>query len=150
MQTAHKLQSTQSISCFTHISEIQEDHLKHLDIEVANNRYFYLQSLKFNPAILEFACQDITFQTSVISDKFLSTIQQLQVKQLSPNYLQGSTMVELYKPKTEKWTSSFLHLRTCSQLMYLTSKNCQQRSLTFFLHEPIVNLMKLLKFFQFI
>jgi hypothetical protein len=65
--------NTQSISSLTHISEIQENHLKHLDIEVANNRYIYLKSLKFNQAILVSACQDITFQTGVIPYKFLST-----------------------------------------------------------------------------
>ncbi len=43
--------NTQSSSSLTHISEIQEDHLKQLNIELANNRYFHLQSLKFNPAI---------------------------------------------------------------------------------------------------
>jgi hypothetical protein len=52
--------NTQSISSLTHISEIQ-DHLKHLDIEVTNNCYLYLQSLKFNPAILVSACQDLKF-----------------------------------------------------------------------------------------
>jgi hypothetical protein len=43
--------NTQSISSLTHISEIQEDHLKNLIIEVSNNHYFFLQSLKFSPAI---------------------------------------------------------------------------------------------------
>ena len=79
-----------SINSLTHISEIQEDHLKHLDIEVANNRYFYIHQLKFNPALLVSACQDVTFQSNAISDKFLSTIQQLQLKRLSPNFLQGT------------------------------------------------------------
>jgi hypothetical protein len=65
--------NTQSISSLTHFAEIQENHLKHLDIEVANNCYLYLQYLKFNLAILVSACQDITFQTNVISGKFLST-----------------------------------------------------------------------------
>ena len=33
----------QSISDLTHISEIHEEHLKHLDIEVANAQYLYIQ-----------------------------------------------------------------------------------------------------------
>ena len=32
--------NTQSTSSLAHTTKIQEDHLKHLDIEVANNRYF--------------------------------------------------------------------------------------------------------------
>jgi hypothetical protein len=76
-----------SISSLTHTAEIQEDHLKHLEIEMANNRYFYLQSFKFNLAILVSAAQDITMQTSTISNKFLNTIQQLQLKRLSPDFL---------------------------------------------------------------
>jgi hypothetical protein len=43
------------------------------------------------------ACQDITLQTNVIANKFFSTMQQLQVKRLSQNFLQGSTLVKLYK-----------------------------------------------------
>jgi hypothetical protein len=43
--------NTQSISILTHQFEIQKDHLNHTDIEVASNRYFYLQSVKLNPAI---------------------------------------------------------------------------------------------------
>jgi hypothetical protein len=34
------------ISSLTHIVEIQEDHLKHIDSEVANDRIFYLQNLQ--------------------------------------------------------------------------------------------------------
>jgi hypothetical protein len=49
---------------------------------------FLSSILDFNPAILISACQDITFQTNLISDKYLSTIQPLQVKRPSPNFLQ--------------------------------------------------------------
>jgi hypothetical protein len=35
--------NTKSITSLTYIAEAQEDHLKHLDIEVTSNRYFYLQ-----------------------------------------------------------------------------------------------------------
>jgi hypothetical protein len=75
--------NTKSVSSLTHVLEIQEDHLKHPYNEVSNNIYFNLQQLKFNPALLVLACQDVTFQTNTISDKFLSTIQKLQVKQVS-------------------------------------------------------------------
>jgi hypothetical protein len=61
-----------SINSLTHIAEIQEDHLKHLEIEMANNCYFYLQNLKFNPALLVSAAQDITMQTSAISNKLFN------------------------------------------------------------------------------
>jgi hypothetical protein len=79
-----------SISSLNHIVKIQEDHLKHLEIELAHDRYSYLQNFKFNPALLILATQDITFQTKTILNKFLNTIQQLQVKRLSPDFLQVS------------------------------------------------------------
>jgi hypothetical protein len=53
-----------SINSLTHITDTQntqEDHLKQLDIEVANDNYFYLQQQKFNFALLVLACQDMTF-----------------------------------------------------------------------------------------
>jgi hypothetical protein len=59
-----------SINSLTHIAEIQEDHLKHLEIEMANNHYLYLQNLKFNPALLVSAAQDITMQTSAAFSRF--------------------------------------------------------------------------------
>jgi hypothetical protein len=93
--TAQMTRNKNSISSLTHIKEIQEDHLKHLEIEMATNRYFYLQNLKFNPALLVSATQDITIQTSTISNKFLNTIQQLQLKRLSPDFLQGSKIKRL-------------------------------------------------------
>jgi hypothetical protein len=40
--STHIAKNTLSISSFTHITEIQESHLKHLEIEVANNCYLYL------------------------------------------------------------------------------------------------------------
>jgi hypothetical protein len=59
---------------------------------MANDRYFYLQSLKLNPALLVSASQDIIFQTHTILDKFLNTFQQIQLKRLLTNFLQGSTI----------------------------------------------------------
>jgi hypothetical protein len=94
--TAQITRNKNSISSLTHIAEIQEDHLKHLELEMATNRYFYLQNLKFNPALLVSATQDITMQTSTISNKFLNTIQQLQLRRLSPDFLQGSTIIKLF------------------------------------------------------
>jgi hypothetical protein len=68
------MKNTQTISSLTHISEIQEDQMKHLDIEVASNPISYLQFIKLSPAILVSAWQEITFQTNFISDNFLLTI----------------------------------------------------------------------------
>ena len=94
--TAQITRNKNSIRSLTHIAEIQEDHLKHLDIEMATNRYLYLQNLKFNPALLLSATQDITMQTNAVSNKFTNTIQQLQVKRLSPDFLQGETIIKLF------------------------------------------------------
>jgi hypothetical protein len=95
--TAQITRNKNSISSLTHIAEIQEDHLKHLEIEMATNCYFYLQNLKFNPALLVSATQDSTMQTNTISNKFLNSIQQLQLKRLSPDFLQESTIKRLFR-----------------------------------------------------
>jgi hypothetical protein len=153
--TAQITRNKNSIRSFTHIAEIQEDHLKHLEIEIATNRYFYLQNLKFNPALLVSATQDITMQTSTISNKFLTTIQQLQIKRLSPDFLHGTTIKRL-----------FIHLQNiaCQGNMDLLNSapsdlfqiyvsylyKSHTNELNIFLHVPMVNPSKLLKFFQFI
>jgi hypothetical protein len=64
--TAQITRNKNSISSLTHIAEIQEDHLKHLEIKMATNHCFYLQNLKFNPALLVSATQEITIQTNTI------------------------------------------------------------------------------------
>jgi hypothetical protein len=118
---------------------------------VANNRYFYLQSLEFNIAILVSACQGITFQTNSISVKFLSTIQQLQVKRLSLNFLQGSTVLELHKHlqlKAQNGNMAFL-ISAPSDLFQIDVSyfyKSPTNELNIFVHVP----MKLLKFYQFI
>jgi hypothetical protein len=68
-----------------------------LQPEIANTRYFYLQFLQFNLAILVSACQDITFKANTILDKLLGAIQQLQVQRLAPDFLQGPTILKLFK-----------------------------------------------------
>jgi hypothetical protein len=131
--------NTQSISSLTHFSEIQENYLKHLEIEVANNGYLYIHSLKFNPAILVSACQDITFQTSVISDKFLSTIQQLQVKRLSPLYC-GQTPFKHLQLKAQKSNMDLL-ISALSDLFQIDVSyfyKSSTKELNIFLHVPMV------------
>ena len=144
-----------SINSLTHIADIQENHLKHLDIEVANNRYFYLHQLKFNPALLVSASQDITFQTNAISDKFLSTIQQLQLKRLSPNFLQGETINKLFLHLQQKAHANNMDLliNAPSDLFQIDVSyfyKSHNMELNIFIHAPMVKPMKLLKFFQFI
>jgi hypothetical protein len=43
---SQKSKNSISSSSLTHLAEIQEDHLKHLDIEVANICYFFLLQIK--------------------------------------------------------------------------------------------------------
>jgi hypothetical protein len=139
----------------THISEIQVHHLKHLDIKSAINHYFYLPSLKFDPAIWVSAFQDITFQTNIITNKFLTTIEQIQVKRLSQNFLQGKTMVKLYKHLQLKAQNGNMELLVSapSNLLQIDVSYFYKSSATelnIFLHVPMVKPMKLLIFFQFI
>jgi hypothetical protein len=127
--TAQITRNINSISSLTHIAEIQEDHLKHFEIEMDTNRYFYLQNLKFNPALLVSATQDITLQTNTISNKFLNTIQQ------------GSTIKRLFTH-----LQNIAHQGKMDLLIYKSHNN----ELNIFLPVPMVNPSKLLKFFQFI
>jgi hypothetical protein len=87
------------------------------------------------------ACQDIIFQSNVIENKFLSTLQQIQVKILSPNFLQGSTLVKLYKQLQLKAhngnmkllilaPSDLFHIDVC----YFCKSS--RTELNFFLHVP--------------
>ena len=144
-----------SINSLTHIAEIQEDHLKHLELEMATNRYFYLQNLKFNPALLVSATQDITMQTNTIANKFLNTIQQLQLKRLSPDFLQGSTIIKLFTHlQTIAHQGNMDLLITAPSDLFQIDVSYFYKShtneLNIFLHVPMVNPNKLLKFFQFI
>ena len=144
-----------SISSLTHIAEIQEDHLKHLEIEMADNRYFYLQNLKFNPALLVSAAQDVTMQTNSISNKFLNTIQQLQLKRLSPDFLQGTTIKQLFThlQNIAHQGNMDLLISAPSDLFQIDVSyffKSHLNELNIFLHVPMVNPSKLLKFFQFI
>jgi hypothetical protein len=101
------------------------------------------------------ACQDIAFQTSVISDKFLTTIQQLQVKLLASNFIQGSTMVKLFEHLQLKAQSGNMNvlISASSDLFQIDVSYFYKSStmeLNIFLHVPVVKLVKLLKFFQLI
>jgi hypothetical protein len=141
---------TVHLSSLTHIFEIQEEHLKQLDIEVANNCFFYLQSLKLNLAISVSTRQNITFQTNIISDKFLSTIQDLQVKWVSPNFLQGSTVVKLYKHlqhKAQNGNTNLLILEPSDLFQIDVSYfyKSSTKELNILLHVLMVKPMKLLK-----
>jgi hypothetical protein len=117
---------------------------------MADNSYFYLQNLKFNPALLVSATQDIIMQTNTISNKFLSTIQQLQLKRLSPDFLQGSTIKRLF---THLQSKMDLLISAPSDLFRIDVSyfyKFHTNELNIFLHVPMVNPNKVLKLIQFI
>jgi hypothetical protein len=153
--TAQITRNKNSIRNLTHIAEIQEDHLKHLEIEIATNRYFYLQNLKFNAALLVSATQDITMQANTISNKFLNTIQQLQLKRLSLDFLQGTTIKQLFTHLQNIAHQGNMDLLISApsdlfQIDVLFFYKSNTNELNIFLNVPMVNPSKLLKFFQFI
>jgi hypothetical protein len=124
----------------THILEIQEDHLNHLGIEVATTSFFYLKSLKFVAA-----SQD---------DKVLYTIQQIQVKSLSPNVLRGSTIIKLFQRLQQTASKGNMELLISAlsdlfQIIVSCFYKSASRELNIFLHIPMVKQLELLKFFQF-
>jgi hypothetical protein len=61
-----KLKKIKSSFSLIQTSEIQEDHLKHLDIKEANYQYVCLQQFQFNPTLHVLACQDVVFQSNAV------------------------------------------------------------------------------------
>jgi hypothetical protein len=88
-------------------------------------------------------------------NKFMTTIEQLQIKRLSPNFLQGQTIIKLYKHLLLKAQNGNMELLILapSDLFQIDVSYFYKLStieLNIFLHLPMVKPNKLLKFFQFI
>ena len=152
-----------SIKNMTHIAEIQENYLSHLDINVTINRYLTLQgsplqikaAAQLDPALLFIAAQEIISKTTTISDDLLSAIQQVQMNRLSTNFLQGSTINKIYNHllKTASSQNMELLISRPSDLFQIDVSyyyKSHSQELNIFLHTPMVKSQNIMKFFKFI
>ena len=58
-----------NIATLTHISEIQQNHLEHLDLENASENSIMLNALRYNPALLASAAHKVVLKSSDIIHK---------------------------------------------------------------------------------
>jgi hypothetical protein len=73
------------MAALTHISQIQQEHLNHLETYNFSQNQKILNALRYNPAILATATHQVVLQLS-------ATIQQTQNNRLSTDFLRGETV----------------------------------------------------------
>jgi hypothetical protein len=78
--------TSDKLATLTHISEIQEDHLNHFEIENLTQDSIMLNTPRYNPAILATAAHQVVVQTSDIIHKVKAMIQQAQNNDYQLNY----------------------------------------------------------------
>jgi hypothetical protein len=84
------------LEILTHISQIQEDHLEHSEIENSTQDSVLLNTQQYNPENLARAAHQIVLQNAVIMHKIKSTIQQAQNKRLSTELLRGEAINKFF------------------------------------------------------
>ena len=139
----------------THISEIQDNPLNHLDLKIIANEKETLEALRHHPAILSTAANLLVFKTYDVSKKILATVEQAQNNKLSTQLLQGQTINKMF---------NFLEKAAASKGMQLMIKKATDlfqtelsyfykpldKVLNLFLHVPMVHPDNLLQFFQMV
>ena len=68
----------QKVHTLTHISEMQENQLHHLDLTVLANQKITLEGLRYNPAMLATAANALICHTAIVANKIQATVQQAQ------------------------------------------------------------------------
>jgi hypothetical protein len=84
--------NNKKMATLSHISQIQEEHIKHLEIENDSQNQITLNELRFNPAILASAAHQVVIQSSDTIHKVKSTMLQAQNHELSTDFLRGDTI----------------------------------------------------------
>ena len=70
--------------------------MEQLDLENASQNSIMLNALRYNPALLASAAQQVVLKSSDIIHKVKSTIQQAQNSRLSTELLRGDTINKIY------------------------------------------------------
>ena len=144
-----------SISALTHIAKIQENHLNHLDFEVEANKRHIIQSFASEPSLILAAARNVVFIANHIISKFTSAITQLQIQRLSPQLLEGSTIVKIFQYLQTLANSKNMELLIAQpsdlfqiDVTYYFSQSSNE--LNIFIHAPMVKPAKLLQLYRFI
>jgi hypothetical protein len=85
------------ILLLTLISEIQEDHSQHLEIQNEEQGEIILNALRYNPAMLATAAHKVVLKTADTILKVKATIQQVQINRLSSELLRGDIIDKIFK-----------------------------------------------------
>ena len=145
----------QQILKLTHIAEIEQNHLQHLDLQVITNEKQTLEALRYNPAMLASAANLLIFQTKLVEEKIQSTIQEAQNNRLSTQLLEGHTINKMFNFLTEKAKQSSMNLmisRPSDIFQMDTTYFYKQKEMTLnlFVHIPMIQPANLLQFFQLV
>ena len=149
------LHNQKELHTLTHIAEIQENHLNHLDLKFLANEKMTLEALRYNPALLASAANSLVFQTTDVARIVSTTVQQAQMNRLSTDLLQGHTVNKMF---------NFLNTAAQQKGMQLMIKKSvdlfqtelsyfyhpEDMTLNLFLHVPMVHPKNLLQFFQLV
>ena len=70
--------------------------MEHLDLQVLSNEKETLEILRYNPAILASAANQLIFQAMDVSNRIQATVQEAQHNRLSTQLLQRETIVKMF------------------------------------------------------
>ena len=160
--TANSIRITQlesrenaKFNSLTHIADIQQNHMDHMDLKIISNQKETLEILRYNPAILLSAADQLVFQASHVSNRIQATIQQAQHSRLSTQLLPGETMNKMYKflEKAAKTKGMDLLITQAVDLFQIDLSYFykeEDQTLNLFLHVPMIFPNSILQFYQLV
>ena len=145
----------QRVQTLTHITEIQENHLSHLDIKINSNERQILEALRYDPAMLTSSTNVLIFKTWDIVTRIQATVQQAQINRLSTSLLQGHTINKMFEflGKAAESRGMKLMIQKPVDLFQIEMSyfyRPQDKKLNLFLHVPMVHSDNLLHFFKLV
>ena len=139
----------------THIADICQNHMEHMDIQILANQKKTLEMLRYNPATLLAAANQLIFQALDVSNKVQATIQEAQHSRLSTQLLQGETVNKMYHFLDQAAKTKGMELLITKsvdlfqiELSYFYRE--EDQILNLFLHVPIVFPNSILQLYQLV
>ena len=129
--------------------------MEHLDLQVLSNEKETLEILRYNPAILASAANQLIFQAIDVSNRIQATVQEAQHNRLSTQLLPGETIVKMYKFLENAAKEKGLELLISQPVdLYQTELSYfyreEDQMLNLFLHIPMVRPNSILQFYQLV
>ena len=148
-------QNQKEFHTLTHIAEIQENHLNHLDLKLMANEQMTLEALRYNPALIASAANSLVFQTTDVARIVSATVQQAQMNRLSTDLLQGRTINKMFQFLNTAAQQKGLQLLIKKPVDLFQTElsyfyHPEDKILNLFLHVPMVHPKNLLQFFQLV